>query len=69
MSNIKIELVDDRLDHVSDAFFIESSSKINIFPASYVTVGEHSTIAPIPLYVLEDYLRDMISNWNQKQKK
>lgn len=31
-------------------------------------IGEYKTVEPIPYSVLEQGIKDLISNWNQKQK-
>lgn len=70
MSNIRIELIDPELhDDDSDIFSIACSDSNKIFPAAHIIMDEYETISPIPYDALEDYLKDVISNWNQKQKK
>ena len=34
----------------------------------HIEIGDYRTIEPIPYSVLEETLRNLISNWNQKQK-
>lgn len=38
-------------------------------PEINITIEDYKTVSPIPYDVLEEYLKDVISNWNQKQKK
>jgi hypothetical protein len=47
----------------------ERTSTRSMFPITNIRIGEYITIAAIPYDVLEEYLKDIISNWNQKQKK
>ncbi len=44
-------------------------SKTGEYPITNIRIGDYMTVAPIPYDVLEEYLKDIISNWNQKQKK
>lgn len=39
------------------------------YPRINITIEDYKTISPIPYDALEEYLKDVISNWNQKQKK
>ena len=34
----------------------------------HIEIGDYKTIEPIPYSILEETLKDLISNWNQKQK-
>lgn len=34
----------------------------------HIEIGDYKTIKPIPYSILEETLKNLISNWNQKQK-
>lgn len=52
-----------------DYYSISKYEDIGIAAKTSIEIGEYKTISPIPYDVLEVYLKDVISNWNQKQKK
>ena len=45
------------------------TDEITISPEDFhIEIGDYKTTEPIPYSVLEETLKDLISNWNQKQK-
>ena len=52
-----------------DYYSISKYEDMGVDSKTDIEIGEYKTISPIPYDALEEYLKDVISNWNQKQKK
>lgn len=62
MIKIKQSFITGNKDTIIRNTSCDKHSKIEL------EIGEYKTIKPIPYSVLEETLKNLISNWNQKQK-
>jgi hypothetical protein len=67
MIEIKYEekLDNNKTVHEVD-FIVKPINRINEYVS--LKIDEYKTITPIPYEILEQELKNLISNWNQKQK-
>jgi len=62
MIKIKTTIITGNKDHIIKNTSYDKHSKIEL------EINEYKTVEPIPYSVLEQGMKDIISNWNQKQK-
>ena len=62
MIKIKQSFITGNKDTIIRNTSCDKHSKIEL------EIGDYKTIEPIPYSVLEETLKDLISNWNQKNK-